>query len=121
MQQQTSIYFEVSKRKPTITPMATAGGGGGFGEMWIAVCWILAESCPSPHREEANTSLNTSLKNKNAKGQPSGYSQTILFNQAFLLKEQEAANQKLLWKTARRSFPKVLSTRLWLAALKISH
>lgn len=44
--------------------------------------------------------MNSSLKNKNARGQPSSYCQTILFKQAFLLQGQEAANQVciLLWK-----------------------
>lgn len=68
--------------------------------------------------------MNTSLKNKNARGQPSSYCQTILFNQAFLLLGQEAANQVciLLWKKRNRereSFAEVLSTQLWSAALKL--
>lgn len=48
--------------------------------------------------------MNSSLKNKNARGQPSSYCQTILFKQAFLLQGQEAANQVciLLWKKETR-------------------
>lgn len=41
--------------------------------MWMVVCWSRAKLCPSTHGEGANTSLNTSLKNKNARGQPSSY------------------------------------------------
>lgn len=56
------------------------------------------------HKELENTWMNTLLKNKNAWGQPPSYCQTILFNQAFLLQGQEAANQVciLLWKKKQR-------------------
>lgn len=97
-QKQNSIYFEEKNRKPTISPTRWGNRFLGNEDGSVLNC---SQIMPFHIRGNKKTlEWKTSLKNKNAWGQPPGYCQTILFNQAFLLQEQEAANQVciLLWK-----------------------
>lgn len=102
---QNRILFILRRKTENLPLVQQEEGEKDFWGKWGWRCAEFAgKLCHSTQGELENTWMNTSLKNKNAWGQPSSYCQTILFNQAFLLQGQEAANQVciLLWKKKQR-------------------
>lgn len=90
-------------------------GGVGSGG-WAGIC-----HCTRGSRKHLNECPSTEQKMHEVS--PAAIVRRYFSKQAFLLRGQEAANQMciLLWKNSEReSFPEVLSTHLWPAALKLS-